>query len=165
MAHSIAPLTEVHDVQGFDCGDDALNVWLQRTARQHLKNSISRTFVLTESSNPARIVGFYALAICPMTPRDQLPLELAHRLPRELPGYTLGRLAICKDEQRKGHGELLLADAMKRVQLSATQVGGYAFFVDAKDADASAFYEQFGFVPLVSDPLTLFMPIKQFPST
>lgn len=163
MGRSIVPLAALHDVKEFDCGDPDLNAWLCQTARQHQKNSISRTFVLTDSADPAKILGFYALAIRPMTPRDELPVEVARRLPRKLPGYTLARLAIRKNEQRKGYGSILIVDAMKRVELSTSQVGGYAFFVDAKDADTAHFYARYGFVPLVSNPLTLFMPIMSFP--
>ena len=38
-------LTGHHDRSGFDCGVDALNVWLKQTAMQHQSKGISRTFV------------------------------------------------------------------------------------------------------------------------
>lgn len=112
---------------------------------------------------PERIIGFYALAIRAMTPKGDIPPALARRLPRDVPGYTLGRLAIEKAWQGRGLGADLMVDAMARVRLAAEQVGGYAFFVDAKDADAAAFYTHFGFQRCRSDPLTLFMPIAHFP--
>ena len=38
--------------------------------------------------------------------------------------------------------------------------GGIGFFVDAKDQEAKRYYEQFGFVPLPSNELELFLPVK-----
>jgi len=33
-------------------------------------------------------------------------------------------------------------------------------FVDAKDDEAKAYYEQFGFIPLPDNPLQLFLPVQ-----
>lgn len=38
--------------------------------------------------------------------------------------------------------------------------GGISLFVDAKDQDAKRYYEQFGFVPMPSKELELFLPVK-----
>ena len=38
--------------------------------------------------------------------------------------------------------------------------GGIGLFVDAKDQEAKRYYEQFGFVPLPSNELELFLPVK-----
>jgi hypothetical protein len=38
--------------------------------------------------------------------------------------------------------------------------GGIGLFVDAKDQAAKRYYEQFGFVPLPSSELELFLPVK-----
>jgi hypothetical protein len=38
--------------------------------------------------------------------------------------------------------------------------GGIGLFVDAKDQDAKRYYEQFGFIPMPSDELELFLPVK-----
>ncbi|MBY0240085.1 MAG: GNAT family N-acetyltransferase [Burkholderiaceae bacterium] len=163
MALSIAALSAAHQVTNFDCGTEALNVWVRDIAPQHIKKNISRTYVLADDAAPERIIGFYALAIRAMTPKGDIPPALARRLPRDVPGYTLGRLAIDKAWQGRGLGADLMVDAMARVRLAAEQVGGYAFFVDAKDADAAAFYTHFGFQRCPSDPFTLFIPIAHFP--
>ena len=41
-------LSPAHDREGFDRGVEPLNLYLQRTARQHAEKGISRTFVLVE---------------------------------------------------------------------------------------------------------------------
>jgi len=62
-----------------------------------------------------------------------------------VPGYTFARLAVSKAWQGRGLGEALLMNALERVPMwPAGQVGGYAFFVDAKDAGTAVFYAYFG---------------------
>ncbi|GAB2876606.1 GNAT family N-acetyltransferase [Pseudoduganella ginsengisoli] len=163
MALSVTALSPAHEVANFDCGTDELNVWLRDIASQHMKKHISKTYVLVNDDEPGKILGFYALAIRAMTPKEELPLAVAKKLPRNVPGYTLGRLAVSKAMKGRGLGADLLMNAMDRVRAAAEYVGGYAFFVDAKDAQAAAFYAYFGFAALPSDPLTLFMPIADFP--
>ena len=38
--------------------------------------------------------------------------------------------------------------------------GGIGLFVDAKDQHARRYYEQFGFIPLPSNELELFLPVR-----
>lgn len=157
-------LDEVHDVNSFDCGTDTLNIWLRQVAKQHQKNYISQTFVLESEDDSSKVLGFYALALRGMTPTEDLPEKMAKKLPKGLPGITLARLAVHEDEQGKKFGELLLVDAMKRAFSASQSIGGWALFVDAKDAKASEFYKKYGFVALPSNPLVLFMPFKNMPT-
>lgn len=159
MAHSVVTLDQAHDVKSFDCGTAVLNIWLQTTARQHQKKSLSSTFVLVDDDNPECIVGFYTLAIRGLMPITELPSTMTSRLPLHIPGLTLARLAIAASHQRKGYGELLLVDAMLRAKEVTKQTGGFALFVDAKDDKAANFYTKYGFVPLISYPPTLAIPI------
>lgn len=150
-----------HDREGFDCGSEPLNVYLKRTARQHAERGISRTFVLVEESGqePKIILGFFTLNICQLK-TEQLPAEFARSLPRQVSGVKLGRLAIAKDCQGQGLGKLLLVAAMKKVLEIFESAGGIGLFVDAKDDQAKAYYERFGFVPLPETPLQLFLPLQ-----
>jgi GNAT superfamily N-acetyltransferase len=153
----------VHEVKYFNCGNEILNKWLQQTARQHQKNSISQTFVLAEEDAPGTVLGFYALALRAMTPSEELPADVAKKLPWSVPGITLARLAVQEGEQGKRYGEDLLVDAMIRARNASKGVGGWALFVDAKDQKAAAFYRKYGFTPLPSNPLMLFMPFADMP--
>jgi hypothetical protein len=51
---------------------------------------------------------------------------------------------------------------MQRTLQAADIAGIRAFVVHAKDEDARAFYEHFGFSPLSSDPYHLFRLLKDF---
>ena len=41
----------------------------------------------------------------------------------------------------------------------ADNAGIVGFFVDAKDSQAQAYYLRYGFIPLIDDPLRLFLPL------
>ncbi|MEI6323142.1 MAG: GNAT family N-acetyltransferase [bacterium] len=159
--HSIEPLDASHDREGFDCGSEALNAYLKQTARQHEKRGISRTFVLVEEEtiDPKPILGFFTLNICQIK-SDTLSPEDAKRLPRDVSGVKLGRLAVGRHFQKKGIGKYLLVGAMNKFLEIFHRAGGIGLFVDAKDETAMHYYEQFGFIPLPSNPLELFLPLK-----
>jgi hypothetical protein len=41
----------------------------------------------------------------------------------------------------------------------ASEIGGVALAIDAKDANAARWYERFGALPLLDDPLKLVLPL------
>ena len=135
-----------------------LDAWLRQTAQQHQRRGISRTFVAAAEEAPSRILGFHALTVCEIV-ANELPGDLAGKLPRSVPGIRLGRLAVDRSVQGQGLGELLLMDAIERAKLVLEHVGVHAVFVDAKDARAAAFYRKYGFRALPSAPLTLVLVI------
>ncbi len=154
----IVPLDRSHDRTGFDCGVPELKAFLRATARQHAEKGISRTFVLT-SGTPA-ILGFLTLTLCELH-SEHLPPSRARKYPLHgLPAVRLARLAVSRKEQKKGYGELLLAEAVHRTALIAEQAGVIGLFVDAKDEAAKRFYERFGFLTIPEHPLQLFLPIE-----
>ena len=163
MATLVTALNPIHDLTGFDCGNNELNTYLKATAGQHQKKFISKTYVLVDEESPALVIGFYTLAVRRMVAIGDLPSAIAKRLPREVPGFSLARLAIHVSEKNKGHGEYLLLHAMQRSARVADEIGGYALFVDAKDDIAAAFYQKYGFVPFPDNPLILFMPFTNMP--
>jgi hypothetical protein len=54
----------------------------------------------------------------------------------------------------------LLVAAMGKFIEIFNAAGGIGLFVDAKDQEAKRYYEQFGFVPMPSNELELFLPVK-----
>lgn len=156
-------LDRKHDLKSFECGDPVLNTWLQTTARQRQKKSLSSTFVLVDDELSETVMGFYALAISSMTTKEQLSPSMAKSLPLMVPGITLGRLAVATTAKEQGNGGILLVDAMIRAKYVASQVGGFALFVDAKDEAAAGFYAHFGFKPLPDDPMRLCIPTASIP--
>ena len=159
--HKIERLAKSHDRDGVDCGSEPLNLFLKQTARQHAERGISRTFVLVaeDASEPKPILGFFSLNICQIKSMSLAPDE-AKKLPRDVSGVRLGRLAVAKARQRQGLGKTLLVAAMGKCVEIFNTAGGIGLFVDAKDLDAKRYYEQFGFVPMPSNELELFLPAR-----
>jgi predicted GNAT family N-acyltransferase len=149
----------VHDRQGFECGVPTLDEYLHRFAEQHRRRGISSVYVLTESAQPERILGYYTLSAAEV---DGQRLSAAERkkLPRyPVPCFRMGRLACRADQRGMGLGKLLLGCAVDRCLLARKQVAAYALVVDAKDDEAKAFYVHFGFMTLQDAPLTLYLPL------
>ncbi len=156
----IETLGLAHDREGFDCGVEALNLYLRQVARQHAAKDISRTFVLVEAcaSAPKPVLGFFTLSICQVLGED-VPPKWAKKLPRNIPAIRLGRLAVARRLHGQGLGKALLVEAIQRTARAAEIAGGIGLFVDAKDTAAAQFYAQFGFQEVLLMPLTLFLPI------
>jgi GNAT superfamily N-acetyltransferase len=152
-------LNKQHDRAGFDCGSAPLNLYLAQTARQHTERGISRAFVLVDDQAPTKVLGFFTVNICQLQ-AESLPAEIAKKMLRQVAGLKLGRLAVAKARQKEGLGKLILADAMKKVLALFESAGGIGLFVDAKDAQAKKYYEQFGFRALANDPMQFFLPIE-----
>jgi ribosomal protein S18 acetylase RimI-like enzyme len=154
-------LAKSHDRDGFDCGSEPLNLYLKQTARQHATRGISRTFVLVGdgAAEPKPILGFFSLNICQIK-SESLSAEEAKKLPRDVSGIRLGRLAVARQYQKQGIGKSLLVAAMGKFIEIFNSAGGIGLFVDAKDHAAKRYYEQFGFVSLPSNELELFLPVR-----
>ncbi len=155
----ILALTGDHDREGFDCGRKELNDWLRKIARQHQAKGLSKTFVATLDDQPKQICGFYALTLTEVD-TSVLPEGCRKNLPRLIPGVRLGRLAVDIRYQGKRLGELLLMDAVRRVQLIQEHAGVIGLFVDALDENAARFYAHFGFEAFADEPLKLFFPVR-----
>ena len=147
-----------HNRSGFDCGNDALNQYLKKIARQHLNKGLSRTFVLVDDNIPTEILGFFTLVSCEIFV-DKLPRKYAKKYPSKAPAAKLARPAVAKDRQRQGLGTHMMINAVERVIRVSQDLGIIGFFVDAKDNKARAYYEQFGFIQLPDNPLELFLPL------
>jgi len=157
MPIKIEPLSEHHGRANFSCGEPGFDDYFRRRAGQDKRRNVARVFVITEDD--LGVVGFYTLSTCAIHP-GQLPKEIARKLPRydTIPAALIGRLACDLRVRGRGIGELLLADAIKRVLGADRSMAVWAILVDAKNEGASAFYKRFGFVPFPSRPGRLFLP-------
>ena len=103
------------------------------------------------------MIGYYSLSAGGLDATD-LPEEFRHRLPRyPVPVVLLGRLAVAKSHQGKGLGAILIADALQRIVQASRMMAVFAVIVDALNDRVAEFYQQFGFIPLPSQPLKLFL--------
>jgi GNAT superfamily N-acetyltransferase len=152
------PLQAHHDTEAFRCGDDLLDGWLRRIAKQHLRKGISRSFVAVEPGAPRKVLGFYSLT-AGEADVETLPAGIAKKLPRKIPVVLIGRLGVLAEMQGRGIGGYLLVDALRRTVRAAGEVGITAILVDAKNENAQSFYRHYGFQPLPDKPLRLILPI------
>lgn len=153
----IEKLRSDHPVEEFDCGREELNRYLARYAWQNLQAGAAQTYVGVAS---ASIVGYYTLAVGQVTLEDA-PARLKKGLAKHpVPIMLLARLAVDRRSQGQGVGKALLRDAMQRTLHAADIAGIRAFAVHAKDDEARRFYEHFNFVPSPTDPLHLFVLLK-----
>ncbi|GBE47469.1 mycothiol acetyltransferase [bacterium BMS3Bbin12] len=155
----IAPLGKQHDRKAFDCGEQSLNQYLHRYAGQDIRRRVNRVFVASFLDRPQQVVGYYSLSAGSLDATD-LPEALERRLPKyPVPAALLGRLAVTQSCRGKGLGSILLVDALQRVAQASQVMAVYTVVVDALNAEAARFYAQFGFTPLPSQPLKLFLPM------
>jgi GNAT superfamily N-acetyltransferase len=154
---AIEPLTGRHDRARFSSGQPDLDDWFPRRAGQDEKRDVARVFVAVDDA--LGIVGFYSLSSYTLA-LAELPAEIAKKLPRydAIPAALVGRLARDLRARGRGIGELLLADAVRRVLGAGRALAVFAIVVDAKDDDAADFYRSFGFRSFPGRPLRLFLP-------
>ena len=156
MAFVIESLGKHHNRTAFSCGQTDLDDWFHRRAGQDERRNIARVFVASDDS--LGVIGFYSLSSFTLSLTD-LPDEIAHKLPSydAIPAALIGRLA--RDVRVRGRriGELLLADAVRRILAASSTLAVFAIVVDAKDEAAAAFYEEFGFRAFPLRPDRLFL--------
>lgn len=155
----VEPLEKQHNRNGFDCGVPDLNHWFQRTANQHKRKGISKTFVAVEPDQPKEVVGFFAMNGAEIDSRD-LPPPFHKKLPDRVSSPYLGRLAVSVDHQGKGVGAFLLFEAIERAEEAIERIGGVGLLVHAKP-NAIQFYEQFDFAQMADDPQHLFLRLPR----
>ena len=154
----IEKLSKDHELSRFDCGNDALNLWLKRFAWANVQNDSARVYVAHRRDGVA--VGYHALAAGSVS-RGETPERVGHGLAAHPIGVVvLGRLAVDRAQQGKGLGITLLQDALLRAEHAADTVGVRAVLVQAIDAPARSFYLRFGFRPSPVDEMRLMLLMK-----
>lgn len=148
-------LTGEHKLEGFDCGESALNDWLARRALGNQTAGTSRTWVVIDE--PARIVVAYYASSTASVMRAAAPRRIARDQPADLPAILLGRMAVDSRHQGKGLGGAMLKHFMTKAIEVSEIVGVRLVLVHAKDEQAMGFYQHHGFVESPIDPLTLMM--------
>ena len=153
------PIARRHDRKGFDCGSQELNTYLERYARQNHESGGAKTFVAVLPAEPAHILGYYSISPGSIE-FARVPSGLTRKLGRyEVPVFRLARLAVSHSLQGRGlGGELLLAAGTRSLAVAA-EIGGVGLAIDAKDARAARWYERFGAMRLLDDPLKLILPL------
>jgi GNAT superfamily N-acetyltransferase len=154
----IEKLSKDHDLSRFDCGNDALSLWLKRFAWTNVQNDAARVYVAHRRDQ--LVVGYHALTAGSVS-RAEAPERIARGLAAHpIRVVVLGRLAVDQTHQGKGLGATLLQDALLRAAQAAETVGVRAVLVQAIDSAARSFYLRFGFSPLPADEMRLMLLMK-----
>jgi len=153
----VEKLRRDHILEGFDCGKEPLNKFLIRNALQNQQSNASQTYLAVATD---RIIGYHTLVVGEIAYADASE-RLKKGLSRHpVPIMLIARLAVCRDWQGRGVGPALLKDALLRTLQAADIAGIRAFGVHAKDDEARAFYEHFDFAASPTDPMHLFLLLK-----
>lgn len=158
------------NVKTFDCGKEAINVYLRRYAAKNMALNLNRTFVLPfttqdsttgDTSEKPEVAAYYTLAHRTLV-REELPDP--SRLPRyPLPVILLAQLGIDQRFHRQGLGAKTLVYALRHAYQIASNpkaLPALGVVLDVLDHDALAFYQSFDFfLPLTDNPMKLFVPM------
>jgi GNAT superfamily N-acetyltransferase len=150
-------LTGADAVEEFECGQPALNQFLQRFALASQQAHSAQTYVCCYQ---AKVIGYYSLAVGSVVAAAASPRVMKGMPQRPVPVMILGRLAVDLSHQSLGLGKALLKDALKRTAQAADIAGIRALLVHAKDQTARDWYAQWEFEPSVTDPFHLFLLMK-----
>lgn len=162
ITYQIGPLDATIDTASFHSGSEPLDAYIRRYASQDARKNVARVFVATPGNNPQQAAGFFTLSAGSVS-CSSLPAALARKLPRyPVPVALIGRLAVDKKFQGTGLGAILLADACKKVSQASVVLAVTGIIVDAKDDNAIAFYEHFGFVQLQGQADRMMLPASVF---
>ncbi|MBU0992276.1 MAG: GNAT family N-acetyltransferase [Proteobacteria bacterium] len=145
-----------HDRNNFDCGVEALNMYLQRVANQDQRRSLTKVYVLADGK---RVVGYYSISAHSVL-RDHLPEDIKLASYKNIPFLLLGKLAVDKDYQGQGYGDTLIFHAFKNTLDAAEKIGILGMIVEAKDEVAVSFYKGFGFKRLQRSKNKLVLPLS-----
>lgn len=152
------PIGKSHDRQGFDCGDESLNDFLRRHARQSHERGGAKTFLAIDDAD-GTVLGFYSLAPASLQYAEAPQVVSRGLAKHDVPGFRLARLATDLRFQGHGLGGQLIAAAARRCVRAAAEVGGVMLVIDAKNERAARWYAGYGATALRDKPLTLVLSL------
>lgn len=156
-----------HDRQTFRSGIESVDNYLHKTAGKLAKAGNVSFCVLTEIGNSEKVVGFFTLNAHAIHYSD-LPKKYSRIAPSHgtIPAAFISMMGVDSSRQGEGIGTLILADALRRIERGSESVKTAVVLLDVVDCgDAERvkrrkqFYEKFGFEPLPSQPMRLFLPV------
>ena len=157
---------ERHDRAAFSCGVEQVDNYFQKTANKLAKADNVRLFVMVDPAGT--IIGFYALNAHAVHFAD-LPAKFARTRPSHgnIPAAYISMIGRDQKFSGGGYGGDLLVDALRRIEVAADAIGVAVVMLDVLDcgdpdrvARRKALYESYGFLPLASNPLRMFLPVS-----
>jgi len=157
---------ERHDRAAFSCGVEQVDNYFQKTANKLAKADNVRLYVMVDPAGT--VIGFYALNAHAVHFAD-LPAKFARTRPANGNSHAAYISMIGRDRKFSGggYGGDLLVDARRRIAVAADSIGVAVVILDVLDcgdpdrvARRKALYESYGFLPLASNPLRMFLPVS-----
>ncbi|EZP65877.1 GCN5-like N-acetyltransferase [Sphingomonas paucimobilis] len=154
-----------HDRAAFSCGISQVDNFFRRTANKLAKVDNVRTFVMVGAEN--EVIGFYAINAHAID-YTELPGRFARNRPAHgsIPAAYISMIGVDSRFQKQGYGGDLLIDCLARLTNAADALGIAIVMLDVLDcgdpekvAKRLALYTSYGFEPLPSNGLRLFLPI------
>ncbi|MGI9484939.1 MAG: GNAT family N-acetyltransferase [Geminicoccaceae bacterium] len=156
---------DTHDRTAFSCGVEQVDNYFQKTANKLARADNVRLYVMTDLGGS--LIGFYSVNAHSVH-YGELPKKFERTRPSHgnIPAAYISMIGRDQKFRGGGYGSDLLVDALRRIIQAADALGIAVVMLDVLDcgdpervADRKALYEGFGFIPLSSNPLRLFMPI------
>lgn len=144
MPFDIEPLSNNHNVQPFECGEDPVTDYLRRFALQNQNLRRNNAFVAVERGS-GRILGYYTLSNAQVE-YNHIPIQRgAPRYP--VPCILIGQLGADVSTRNSGDrvGETLLFSALSKALLADQYSASYAVITDASNPEAVTFFAKYGF--------------------
>ncbi|MYN05795.1 GNAT family N-acetyltransferase [Pseudoduganella aquatica] len=151
------PLAATHLLDGFECGEAALDGWLKRRAMANQVSNASRTFVVADQDG--HVYGYYAMAAGAVA-HQMATGSVRRNMPDPVPVLVLARLAVDRRAQGMKIGAALLQDAVNRAVTVSRHAGVRALLVHALNDTAKKFYEHYGFQESPQHPMTLMLRLN-----
>ncbi len=154
-----------HDRSGFSCGVESVDNYFRKSANKLAKAGNARIYVMMREDGA--LIGFYSINAHAVDYRD-LPPKFARTRPGHgiIPAAYLSMIGVDQRHSGKGYGGDLLADALKRIAKAADNLGIAVVLLDILDdgdpsiiARRKKLYQSYGFQPLPSQPLRMFLTI------
>lgn len=156
---SIRSLEKGDCTKSFNCGNASLNDFLKKNASQYHKKDYAKVRVIVDEHNT--ILAYNTLSSAQIISLEVSEV-VAKKLPRHpIPVLLIGRLAVCKSQQRNGFGRDILMDALEQSAKVSKMVGIFGVVVDPIDQAAEKFYQKYGFLTFNNSPKRMLLEIKK----
>jgi len=143
----IEALRPSDELEDFDCGEPAQNLWLKSRAIQNQKNDDTRAYIGWLDGN---IAGFFALGTSSVA-RGILPGSLRRNAPDPVGCVLLAQLGVAVAYQGRGLSGQLILHAMEQAERVAQIVGCRLFMVHPARSELVGYYRRFGFTEIFTN--------------
>jgi len=133
----------------FDCGHAVINKFVRDGLVPQIKRQLGVAYVLTDSDQKDRFVGFFTLAHHAVDASALTALQHGS-LPKQIPCARLIMLGVDQSYKNKNLGSRLMKQALFITKDAASRIGCYGLYLDS-DPAAIGFYQKLGFVLLEGD--------------